>query len=313
VATASDISTYSLITRYQYDLNNGTTKKNAQMQYDSWQFNLGVNTGYSWYTALGRFSVGTGEKSTLQLVTYDSTIYRPANKALRDNLDQWRLGNQWWTKGTWDTRDLIYNPSNGFVLSQTVTFAGGFLGGNTHFTRYDTRAEDFWKFLSVPVADTYSFDLVARVRTGFSFLTASNAGTGILEVQPTDELYIDGMLNGRGWGYQSGGKSTWTSGVEVRTPFPFVGQLLWIDTFVDHSLIIDAGSTEWNPFAQPLASQRFAWGTGIRIVSPQFPLALYFAKPFVFDNGGTLHWSKGDGLFGDSADMKLVVAFGMEY
>jgi outer membrane protein insertion porin family len=313
VPTAAEIAQFGLITRYQYDLNNGTVKKNAQMQYDSWQFTLGLNTGYSWYTALGRFGVGTGEKSTLQMVTYDSSIYRPANQALRDNLDQWRLGNQWWTKATWDTRDLVYNPSNGFLLAQTVTFAGGFLGGNTHFTRYDTRAEEFWKFFSYPVADAYSFDLVAKFRTGFSFLTGSNAGLGNFEVQPTDELYIDGMLNGRGWGYQSGGKATWTSGAEIRTPVPFVGQLLWIDTFIDHSLLIDAASTEWNPFGQTLSAQRFSWGTGLRIVSPQFPLALYVAKPFVFDNAGGLHWSKGDGIFGDAADMKLVVAFGMEY
>ena len=310
---SSNISYYGLITRYQYDLNHGTVKKNGQMQYDSWQFTLGVNTGYSWYTPLGRFGLGTGEKSTLQLVTYDSSIYRPANQALRDNLDQWRLSNQWWTRGTWDTRDLVYNPSNGFLLSQTVTFSGGFLGGYTHYTRYDTRAEDFWKFVSWPVADTYSFDLVLRVRTGFSFLTASNLGTGPYQVQPTDELYIDGMLSGRGWGYQTTGKSSWISGAEIRTPVPFAGQFMWIDTFLDHSILIDAASNQWNPFSQGYPSQRFAWGTGFRIVSPQFPLALYLAKPFVLDDSGKIHWTKGDGIFGDNLDMKLVVAFGMEY
>jgi len=283
------------------------------MQYDSWQFTLGVNTGYSWYTPLGRFGLGTGEKSTLQLVTYDSAVYRPANLALRENLDQWRLGNQWWTKGTWDTRDLVYNPSNGFLLSETVTLSGGFLGGNTHFSRYDTRAEEYWKFFSWPLADTYSLDLVLRVRTGFSFLTASNFGTGPYQVQPTDELYIDGMTSGRGWGYQTTGKASWISGAEIRTPVPFAGQLLWIDTFLDHSILVDAASTQWNPFVQGYPAQKFAWGSGLRIVSPQFPLALYLAKPFVLDDAGKVHWTKGDGLFGDQLDLKLVVAFGMEY
>ena len=313
LATQSDISTYKLITRYQYDLNNGTVKKNSQMTYDSWKFTLGINTGYSWFTNLGRFSLGTGEKSTLQLVTYDSSIYRPSSPSLRENLDQWRLNNQWWTKVTWDTRDLVYNPSNGFNLSETVTFAGGFLGGNTHYTRFDTKGENYWKFVSWPLADAYVLDLVLKVRTAFSFLTKPLGGTGTMTLQPTDELYIDGMLSGRGWGYQTGAKATWTSGVEIRTPVPFVGQLLWIDTFLDHSALIDTESNLSNPFTLPLASQKFSWGTGIRIVSPQFPLALYVAKPFLLDNSGKLTWAKGDGLFGDQIDMKLVVAFGMEY
>lgn len=313
-SSQSNISYYKLVTRYSYDLANGNVKKNAQMQYDSWQFTLGVNTGYSWYTAWGRFGLGTGEKSTLQLVTYDQQIYRPANKSLRDNLDQWQLSNQWWTKGSYDTRDLVYNPNNGFLASETVTFGGGFLGGTTHFTRFDTRAENYWKFVSWPLADTYSLDLVLKVRSSFSFLLPSLGGPGKLIVQPVDELYIDGMTSGRGWGYQTGGKATWTSGVEVRTPVPFVGQLLWIDTFIDQSVLIDTAETiNTNPFAIPLVSQKLAWGTGLRIVSPQFPLALYVAKPFQLDNGGRLTWLPGDGLFGDSIDMKLVVAFGMEY
>jgi len=317
ITSSSDsrISQYDLITRYQYDLNNGTVKKNAQMQYDSWKFTLALNTGYSWYTGLGRFGLGTGEKSTLQMVTYDSTIYRPASQSLRDNLDQWMLANQVWLKGTWDTRDLVYNPSDGFLLSETLTLGGGLLGGSTHFTRTDTRAEGYWKFFSWPVAESYSLDLVAKARTAFSFLGPTFGGPGTLDVQPTDELYIDGMMSGRGWGYQSGGKATWTSGFEIRTPVPFVGQLLWIDTFVDDAVFVDSAQTDpalSNPFSLPLASHDFAWGSGLRIVSPQFPLALYLAKPFKVSDSGAVTWQTGDGIFG-TADLKLVVAFGMEY
>jgi len=313
IPTSSDISTYSLITRYQYDTNNGTVKSNSQMKYDSWQFTLGVNTGYSWYTALGRFGLGTGEKTTLQYVTYDSSVYRPANQSLRENLNQWRLSDQWWTKVTFDTRDIIYNPSNGFLAQQTVTFAGGFLSGQTHFTRLDTRLENFWKPVSVPLADKYSFELVLRVRTAFSFLLPPLGGSWVMTVQPSDELYIDGMTSGRGWGYQTGGKSSWISGAEIRTPVPFAGDILWFDTFLDHSILVDTAATYATPFEVPVTSQKFAWGSGLRIVSPQFPLALYLAKPFRLEQNGTIVWTKGDGIFGDTADMKLVVAFGMEY
>jgi len=315
VPSDSDVSTYDLITRYQYDLNNGTVKKNAQMQYDQWQINLGVNTGYSWYTPYGRFGLGTGERTTVQYVTYDSTIYRPANEALRDNLDTWRLSNQWWTKGTWDTRDIVYNPTNGFLLSETLTLTGGFLGGNTHYTRTDSLAEYYFNFFSIPVADNYTIKLVFRARSGFSFLSSSIGGPNAVVVEPTDELYVDGMTTGRGWGIQTGGKSMWFNTLELRTPFPFADKLLWWDTFIDDSVLVDIAADQQhsNPFALDLSTHRMAWGTGLRIISPQFPLALYLAKPFVMSSNGTVTWTKGDGIFGPDIDMKLVVAFSMTY
>ncbi len=309
------ISQYNLITQYQYDVNNGTVKKNAQMSYDSWQFTVGVNTGYSWYTPFGRFGLGTGEKNILQLVTYDSKVYRPDNQAVRDNLNVWLLDNQWWTRATWDTRDLVYNPTTGFYASETITLGGGFLGGNTHFSRTDTKAEAYVKLLSVPVNDNYLFQLVFKARTAFSFLGASLGGPNALLVEPTDEIYIDGMLYGRGWGYQVDGKASWASGIELRTPFPYAEKLLWIDTWIDQNILIDIDTSPSlsNPFVRPLTDQKFAWGTGLRIVSPQFPIAIYLAKPFVFDSNGHIVWTTGDGIFGSAIDMKLVVAFGMEY
>jgi len=315
VPTAALISQYSLITQYQYDLNNGTVQKNSQMQYEAWSFNIGANTGYSWFTPFGRFGVGTGEKSVLQYVDYDSSIYRPANYSLRLNLDNWQLNNQWWTKLTWDTRDIVYNPTTGFDVGETITFAGGFLGGTTHFTRLDTKAEDYIKLFSWPLAETYSFDLVFKARTGFSFLMASNAGTGPLQVQPTDEVYIDGMLSGRGWGYQTDGQASWTSGVELRTPVPFAGQFLWIDSFIDDSVLISYGAEAGfnNPFTVPFTQHKLSWGWGLRIVSPQFPLALYLAKPFQYNPDGSINWSPQTLSTSNIFGMTLVVAFGMDY
>jgi len=315
-ATSSDIATYSLITRYQYDLNNGTVKENAQMTYETVKFNLGVNTGYSWYTSIGRFSLGSGPKSTLQWVTYDDAVYRPANKAIRDNLNRWLLTDQWWFKGSWDTRDYVANPTGGFIASQTVTLTGGFLFGDMQFTRYDSRVENYWKFVSLPVVDSYSFDLVLRLRTSASFLTAANFGTGSYYAETTDELYVDGMTSGRGWGYQSGNKATWTSGAEIRTPVPFLSTLLWIDTFIDDSVVVDVDQTDpayTNPFTLPVANHKLSWGTGLRLVSPQFPLAFYVAKPFRLTNDGKITWATGDGIFGSTIDMKIVIAFGAEY
>ncbi|MEI8092950.1 MAG: outer membrane protein assembly factor BamA [Spirochaetales bacterium] len=312
VPSDSDIATYGLETQYLYDQANGTLKKGAQMQYDSLQFNLGVNTGYSLFTPVGRFSVGTGEKTTLQSIYYDANAYRPANKSLRENLGQWLWSNQIWTKGTWDTRDIVYNPTSGFLASETVTLSGGFLGGSTHYTRFDSRLDGFFKAFSLPVADGWDFDGVFKARVAMSNLLGPVGGTGVLAVQPADELYIDGMMSGRGWGYQNAGKLSFVSGAEFRTPIPYLGSFAWWDTFIDDALLLNVSSSYTSVTDVPLSSHQFSLGTGARIVSPQFPLSLFVTKPFQIDAGGVT-WSKGDGLFGDVLDMKLVVAFGMEY
>ena len=303
----------SVVTLYQYDSTNGTLRTGGQMQYDSFQASFGLSTGYSWFTELGRFGIGAGWKPALQLISYDSLLYRPANKSLRDNLDKWEFSDQLSFRGSWDTRDLVLNPSNGFLLSEKLTLAGGYLGGSTHFTRIDSRLEGYWKFLSWPVAEGWDLDLVLKARSNLSKLMPALSADLPFSVQPSDQLYIDGMQSGRGWGFRNSGKLTWINGVELRTPVPFIGSFLWWDTFVDHSILLDVNSQYDWPHQSPLTNHQFSVGTGLRIVSPQFPLALYFTKPFQFDSSNNFLPVKGDGLFGSVLDMKLVVAFGMEY
>jgi len=312
VPTDADKSNYSLQSQYQWDTNHGGIYKTAQMQYDSLQFDVGLNTGYSWYTGFGRFNLGTGLKSTVQLITYDDTVYRPANLSLRENLNKWKFSNQWWSTASWDTRDIISNPTNGGIISERVTFAGGFLGGSTHYTRFDSRIEGFFKFLSVPVMEGWDFELVAKGRLGMGNLLAPVGGDGVLTTQPTDQLYIDGMMSGRGWGFQNGGQNTLTGGFEIRTPVPFISSFLWLDTFIDDALLLNKYSDYTALWDVPLVMHDLSVGTGLRIINSQFPLSLYFTKPFHMDSSGKLTAVQGDGLFGSVIDMKLVVAFGMD-
>ena len=312
VPSEADKSTYALQSQYQWDSNNGGVKKTTQMQYDSLQFDVGLNTGYSWYTGFGRFNLGTGVKSTVQLISYDDTIYRPANLSLRENLDKWKFSNQWWSMASWDTRDIIYNPTNGGIVSERVTFAGGFLGGSTHYTRYDSRLEGYFKFLSVPVVDGWDLELVAKGRLRMANLLDPVGGNVVLTTQPTDQLYIDGMMSGRGWGFQNGGQNTLTGGFEIRTPVPFLGSFLWLDTFLDDALLLNKNSDYTALWDVPLVMHDLSIGTGLRIINAQFPLSLYFTKPFRMDSSGKYTAVQGDGLFGSLVDMKMVVAFGMD-
>ena len=289
-------------------------KKNGQMKYDSWQVSFGVNTGYSWYnTPVGRFSIGTGDTLSWQIDTYDDTVFRPANQAIVNNLDSLMFSQQWWTRATIDSRDVIFNPSSGYLASQTVTFAGGFLGGSTAFTRFDTRLEDYWKLWGIPVAEGYSFDMILKLQTNFSFLRAPLGGPSNMVVQPTDELILDGNSMGRGWGYQTGGQSVWGSTAELRTPIPFAAQYLWWDTWVQQAVLVDIANPNPNPFQVPVSLWQLSWGAGLRLVTPQFPLAVYLVKPFQLDKSDHVVWIKGDGIFGDKIDMKLVLALSAQY
>lgn len=312
--TTADISNYSLETRYDYDYGNGQLLSGNPMQYDLWKVSLGVNTGYTWYTWLGRLGVGTGVGTTVKDVVYDPTVYRPANKMIRENLNSWLFNNKWWVKGTWDTRDLVYNPTNGFDLSQTITLVGGILGGASHYTRFDSKAEGYLKLLEFNFFDVYDYMLVFKLRTALSVIGNPVGNPGTKVIQSDDQLIIDGMTNGRGWSYTKYGLQTWCSGAELR--MPVVKDMLWWDFFLDQTAMVSSGDSSdsvlYSNLANvPLKAYHFSWGFGLRIVNPSFPLALYVAKPFYYDESGNLTWASGGGMFG-SADMKLVVAFGMD-
>ncbi|NNM67220.1 MAG: outer membrane protein assembly factor BamA [Spirochaetales bacterium] len=307
VPTQANISQYNLITRYQYDLSTNNAQYSV-MQYEAYAFNLGVNSGYAWFTPFGRFSIGSGLQSGLQYVTYDANLFRPANQAVRDNNNNWQFNNQWWTKVAWDTRDLIVNPTSGGILSETLTFDGGFLVGQSSWTRSDTRADFYYKILEVPIFDNYTFEWVFKLRSNVSVLMPGLGGPSDIVAQPTELLSVDGMLNGRGWGYIYNLNGVWNNGAEFR--FPVIPNFIWLDTFVDESTLLYNGGA-YTSFGQvPYGQRHFSWGTGLRVVSPQFPIGVYLAKPFLIDNSGTIQWQKGQGIFGPQADMTLVIAFG---
>ena len=80
-------------------------------------------------------------------------MYRPYNPAIRNNLDNWLFNNRIWLNLVWDKRDFVMNPTSGFLLNQLTTYNGGFLGGNTHYIKSQSKAEAFVKLLDIPVKD----------------------------------------------------------------------------------------------------------------------------------------------------------------
>ncbi len=311
VPDATEISTYNLKLQYQYDQENGILKsgKNS-MTLDEWSFSLGLNTGYSLFTWLGRFIFGTGLNSTLQFVTYDSTIYRPANESLRENLNAWIFENSWSSRAFWDTRDFIYNPEMGTLLGFSYTVMGGFLGGSAHFTRFQIKGEANYKLVNIELTDWYTYKLIARVRSVMSFISEPLGGPGEIVAQPKHLLYVDGMTAGRGWRPTSSlqnGTSSWSINFEFR--MPVVESLLWFDTFFD-IFSIKHESTPLLPLS--LQDLYLSYGFGLRVTNPQLPIGLYLAKTFRVDEANSVVWQSGDGIFGSDIDMRLILTFGFD-
>lgn len=319
VATQEEILEYNLMIDYLYF---GNLNNDHNMEYETYDFSLGLNTGYTWHTNWGRIQPSTGFSTKFQYVEYDPTVYRPAEPTLRENLRTWNVINKFWFSLKWDTRDIIFNPSKGGMARQRLTFAGFF--GDRQYIRSDTKGDVFFTLWDYPIDDFWKLKGVLMLHSEYSLLAPSLNGT--FKAEATDYLYIDGMMSARGWPIQRNGKVLWDNTVEIR--MPIVESLLWFDFFLDAAALYPEFSsnekyafmdfTQAEDFAGSsmalLDDFRFSFGAGLRLANMQFPIALYLAKPFEFENGA-FKWSKTgdrfdlfDGFFG----MNIVIAFAID-
>ncbi len=281
------------------------------MEYNNHKFSLGANTGYTFHTKLGRFTTSTGLNSSLNKIIYDPYQYRPFNPAVRNNLDAWLFNNKYWLNLVWDRRDFVMNPTSGFVINQLTTYSGGFLGGDTHFIKSQSKAEAFFKLLEIPVSEKYTFKTVFAIHTSFSaifnqyYFQDPSWGWNI-KATTADMLYTDGMNIARGWGFEQEGEAMWDNWIELR--MPIAENVLWGDLFF-------SGTGFWKDLNEvktmDISSFMFSMGAGVRFTIPGLPIGLYFTKRFSFPDGN-LKWEGGE-LFKnpDNPDsgIQMVIAF----
>jgi outer membrane protein insertion porin family len=313
------IDNNNLQREYDYDLNNGNLRlSDSYMNYNSVSLALTGRLGYSWYFPFGRVSVGTSGGPSVSYVTYDSDSFRPFEETLRNNLDSWEWVNRLGVSASFDNRDVFFYPNYGIYLSQGLTQAGGFLQGIKNYLRYDAKFEAYYKLWDVKFFGDNIFRGVLAFKTGFSQLFNAIGGPDDLKLLDSDKLFISGMLQGRGWGYNTNGVASWYQNLELRIPFP-INELnpqpfFSLDTFIDGFVLLQDNATQtFGEYASMLQNYRFSWGTGIRITNPQIPLGFYLAKPFTFDSNGNLQWEPGDGYLGDEIDMKFVFAITVDF
>lgn len=284
------------------------------MEYNSWNFGVSGNTGYTFQTDLGRLRPSTSLGTRLNYITYDESIYRPFNAATRDNLDSWRIINFWRLGLALDNRDIIFSPSRGYLLDQGVIFYGGFLFGDRHFIRSESKAQGFVTLWDWPVGDTWNWKMVLGAESSFDVVFPHfYYPSGDYQTNGPGEQYLvlqDGMFNARGWP-RDRGEALWNNWLELR--MPLAEQVIWWDTFLEGARL---WQTRDDFGTGTIEDWKFTFGSGIRFVIPQFPIRLYIAKRFRMEQDGDIVPQTGN-LFNRGGEegrgVELVFSIGAEF
>jgi len=269
-----------------------------RMRYDRFETTFGIHTGYRWYPRYCTITLRGGVNFSLVKNFYDTSLYRAADPTVRQQQAKWRLSNSFWTRLSFDGRDLAYDPGKGWFLSQQVSFFGLIPKlEDEYFFRSETKAEAYFTLVDYPVSTIWNLKFVLAFYTGFSFqIPMPNSRIG-----DSSKLAIDGMFNGRGWmalGSIGRGNVMLNHWVEFR--WPLAHGILSFDFFAD-AAAVKKGLTDLKTFK--IDDYYFSFGPGLRFVIPQFPLRLMFANTFKAQNG-KLVWGNGKG-----ADWRFVLSF----
>ncbi len=267
------------------------------MTYNSWEISLSNSLGYTWHTKLGRFSLMGGLDNTLRYISYDDSIYRPYIPTVRENLHQWKFKNVLWNRVAWDTRNYIFNPVKGGYVAQTTSYAGGILGGISHYLKSQSVAQAYIPLVSIQsdVDRSSVFNLVLVLKTNFTIMLNQlyrNDGEWIsgIAATPDEKLIIDGMSMARGWNPIGGLEVVWDNSIELT--MPLAQNIIWADIFFSGTGFLTSRS---DIRSLGLDDFRFSFGAGVRLVIPSFPFGFYFSKGFSYPNG-EFQWKPG-GIF----------------
>ena len=322
--TADQISNGDVLTDYDYAVENGVSIADAYlMDYNSYTMSLSGNGGYTFILPFGRLSLGTGLSTALSYLTYDPSLYRPFDKDIRDSLNQLSLTDKIWITGSLDTRDLIYSPTKGFLLKETLTYTGGLLFGNRHYIKTTTDADAYLQLFNVPVGESWNFSTVMGLHGQFSmilpqfgYFDTNEDGTRDTWTTDTiatrsDLLYYDGMFIARGWGTNYDNKALLDVVLDFTTPLS-PGLLSW-NTFLSGTAVWDEPA---DLTSMSLDDYYFSLGTGAQIDIPSFPISFFLVKRGKFENGvfrlehGEYFDSTDDD---DTTGLDFVITFDLDY
>jgi outer membrane protein insertion porin family len=292
------------------------------MNYDKLYLSLGLSSGYRWNTLLGIFGISGGARLGIIRNSYDD-LFQPFDPTLRKGNGAWTPKNSLWSSVSLDQRDIYYDPSNGFYLSERLGLYGILGNELEHYIRSDSKAQYFLTLFDIPVFKNWNFKSILALSFGISFITKQPGryyDSSLDWIEAANKLAVDGMFNARGWReeYSKKGLMLFDSWVELR--FPLVRGILALDMFFDAAGVEKDigyyfGNTPEGKSNFTIDQLRFSYGAGLRVVMPQFPIRLSLAKRFKFVNGNFI-WESGT-IFKNNSNptsgLDVVISFVLSY
>lgn len=249
------------------------------MNYHDWSTTISSGLSRRWTPDYAIFTLAGGFSTSLQKNVFDESVNVPVETTVSSYANRWGVSNSVYTSFSIDNRDINYDPTKGWFFNERVTWHGVIPQLEKEFyAKTETKLEGYLKLLDIPVVESWHFKLVLAGYTGFSAIIPVENG-----INTNSAIYIDGLLNGRGWGdagSQATGLAMLSNRLELR--IPLVPSILGIDGFWD-AAAVKPRVTEMNTLS--IEDFYFSFGPGIRILIPQLPLHLMFAWRYRIEDG----------------------------
>ncbi|MEI8175755.1 MAG: outer membrane protein assembly factor BamA [Candidatus Omnitrophota bacterium] len=193
---------------------------------------------------------------------------------------------------SYDKRDNVFNPMNGYLLTGSVEEAGGVLGGSKDFMKYTSRSEVFFSFLGknvlelsaqAGVANAYASSTKVPIYERF-YLGGTNSVRGYRErrIGPKDAITNDPI----------GGEAMLMGSAEFTVPI--------YEKVIKGALFYDIGNVweRWSQFG--VKELKAGTGVGVRVKTPIGPVKLDYGFPLSTVAGeskrGRLHFTLSQGF-----------------
>lgn len=291
------------------------------MDYRLLSVSLGYSSGYTFVFDSGRLSLNGGLSFSLNKALFDS-CYVPYEKLIYQYGQKWQFSNILTISAQWDGRDYINNPTKGYVLSTTFTYAGGILGGLSNYTKLSASAAWYHKVASFGKEEKqhnlmFSASTTASVmmKQYYTYKEAdpfySDVKDGVLGFYDPrlgatkyEMLYIDGMTIARGHDTNLDNVFLWDNMLELG--YPLIENMLQAEIFTSGTALLHNYSDYNNGLDWYLAA-----GAGIKLKISGFPLGLYLVKNATYNNTNGFNWMSGPVFHGNNSansGMKFVLA-----
>ncbi len=272
------------------------------MDYLEYEIGLGLSSGYTFHTDIGRFNVGGGYNFTWSNVFYDADKYRPYEEDIRNNHEQWLYNNSVYLTTTWDNRDFVHNPTSGFRLHNRFTVSGGvmndpfsFMGDPraTNFIKNQSKAEGHLTLFDIPRTDRDNLLGVLSAESSFSFMFPQRDKEDFALRQHL--LFMDGMNTARGWPFTRDLEVLWDN--QLKLTVPLVRNVLNAEVYTSatwgHKPDEENRGEGFSTMGDALALEnfRFSSGAGLKLGIQGLPLGLFFTKAYNFDDDGSINWN----------------------